>query len=120
MHQLAAAFMVEILIWGFPGSSGVLLAAYLDDELYSSRANARTVLPLVGTLCTGIMYCSGSCVIIFLLISRLTFPFGLGLVIYPTIQYQPRLRRYYAWIGTLLCTVSLLGASYTTKVRVHS
>lgn len=52
--------MVEVLVWGFPNSSGVLLAAYLDDAVYNSQKHAASVLPLVGTLCTGIMYCSGS------------------------------------------------------------
>lgn len=49
-----------MLVWGFPNSSGVLLAAYLDDPLYKSQKNAETILPLIGTLCTGIMYCSGA------------------------------------------------------------
>lgn len=57
--QLVASCVVELFVWGFPNSSGVLLAAYLDDPIYSSQKHARSVLPLVGTLCTGIMYCSG-------------------------------------------------------------
>ncbi|KIP09016.1 hypothetical protein PHLGIDRAFT_506278 [Phlebiopsis gigantea 11061_1 CR5-6] len=95
--MLVASCIVELFVWGFPNSSGVLLAAYLDDPLYSSQKHARSVLPLVGTLCTGIMYCS-------------------GLVVYPSMHYYPRLRRVYTWAGTLICFFSLLGASFTTSV----
>lgn len=56
--QLVASCVVELFVWGFPNSSGVLLAAYLKDPLYSSQKHAMSILPLVGTLCTGIMYCS--------------------------------------------------------------
>lgn len=56
--QLAVAFLIEVLVWGFPNSFGVLLAAYLQDPVYNSQVNAATLLPLTGTLCTGIMYCS--------------------------------------------------------------
>lgn len=57
--QLVAAFLTDVLIWGFPSSSGILLAAYLGNPVYSSQHSASSLLPLIGTLCTGIMYCSG-------------------------------------------------------------
>ena len=47
------------MVWGFPNSFGVLLAAYLDDPVYNTQPGASSKLPLIGTLCTGIMYCSG-------------------------------------------------------------
>ena len=31
-------------------------------------------------------------------------------------HYYPRLRTVYTWLGTLICFISLLAASYTTKV----
>lgn len=95
--MLAASSLVGMLVWGFPNSSGVLLAAYLDDPLYKSQKNAETILPLIGTLCTGIMYCS-------------------GLFIYPTIHYYPKARRIFIWSGSVICFASLLGASFTTRV----
>ncbi|GJE94721.1 MFS general substrate transporter [Phanerochaete sordida] len=97
--MLVASCVVELFVWGFPNSSGVLLAAYLKDPLYSSQKHATSILPLVGTLCTGIMYCS-------------------GLVVYPSMHYYPRLRRIYTWSGTVICFVSLLAASFTRNVTM--
>ncbi|KAJ3546048.1 hypothetical protein NM688_g5556 [Phlebia brevispora] len=94
---IIAAFLIEVLVWGFPNSFGVLLAAYLSDSVYTSQKHADSTLPLIGTLCTGVMYCS-------------------GLVIYPLMHYFPHVRRYFTWTGTIICTLSLLGASFTTKV----
>ena len=58
--QLAAGFLTEALVWGFPNTSGVLLAAYLNDPVYTSQEGADILLPLIGTLCLGIMWCSGA------------------------------------------------------------
>ncbi|KAF7798674.1 hypothetical protein EIP86_009898 [Pleurotus ostreatoroseus] len=57
---LLAGFLSDILLWGFPASSGILLAAWVSDPVYSSQNHAGSLLPLVGTVCTGIMYCSGT------------------------------------------------------------
>ena len=51
--------MVECLTWGYLGAFGVLLASYLRDPKYNSQDHASTLLPLVGNLCSGIMYISG-------------------------------------------------------------
>ena len=64
--QLVASFLVEVFVWGFPNSSGVLLAAYLKDPRYNTQQHATSILPLVGTLCTGIMYCSGIAVLLYM------------------------------------------------------
>ncbi|EKM53759.1 uncharacterized protein PHACADRAFT_99812, partial [Phanerochaete carnosa HHB-10118-sp] len=51
--------ILGFFVWGFPKSSGALLAAYLQEPLYSSQKHAMSTLPLIGTLSTGILYCSG-------------------------------------------------------------
>lgn len=118
-HQLIAAFLVEILIWGFPGSYGVLLAVYLRDPVYTNQARASSLLPLVGTLCTGIMYFSCELTQI-RSDGQISDSFlQLALVIYPTMQWYPRLRRVYTWIGTITCSASLVAASFTTDVRLQ-
>lgn len=58
-HQLAAAFMIEAIVWSFPTGFGVFLAAYLKDPDFTSQPNASSLLPLIGTLSSGIIYASG-------------------------------------------------------------
>ncbi|EKM53771.1 uncharacterized protein PHACADRAFT_98814 [Phanerochaete carnosa HHB-10118-sp] len=96
---VVASSALGCLVWGFPNSSGALLAEYMKDPLYSSQKNAASTLPLIGTLSTGILYCS-------------------GIIIYPPIYYYPRLRKIYLWSGVFICFPSLLGASYTTNVKL--
>jgi len=60
VSQLASAFIVENITWGFPSAFGVFLDAYLKDATYMSQPNAQMLLPLIGTLTSGIMYCSGT------------------------------------------------------------
>jgi hypothetical protein len=77
--KLAAAFAVEAIVWGFPDAFGVflncrnlflglsiwseqyLITAYLQDPRYASQKSATSLLPLIGTLSSGIIYCSGIC-----------------------------------------------------------
>ncbi|KAF7348227.1 hypothetical protein MSAN_01776300 [Mycena sanguinolenta] len=96
---LAAAFMVEAIVWGFPNAYGVFLDAYLQDPRYASQKNAASLLPLIGTLSSGIIYCS-------------------GIVINPIAARYPHHRRKSMWLGALLCGGSLFGASYATQVGV--
>jgi MCP family monocarboxylic acid transporter-like MFS transporter 10 len=77
----------------------VFLAYYINDPRYSNQKNATYLLPIIGNLCTGLMYFS-------------------GLIVYPMMSRYPFTRRYLTWFGTLLCCVSLLGASYTRSVTV--
>ena len=58
ISQLAGAFTVETLVWGFPNTYGVFLSVYLEDPRFGSQAHASSLLPLVGTLSSGIIYCS--------------------------------------------------------------
>ncbi|KAI0775425.1 major facilitator superfamily domain-containing protein [Irpex lacteus] len=96
---LVSAFFLEILIWGYAGSYGTLLAAYLQDPKFSTQDHASTMLPLIGNLCSGIMYIS-------------------SLVIYPSMNWYPRIRRIYTWAGLAICTASLIAASFTHKVTL--
>jgi MCP family monocarboxylic acid transporter-like MFS transporter 10 len=57
---LLAAFLVEGIVWGFPNAYGVFLAAYLKDPSFSSQKGVDSLLPLIGTLSSGIIYCSGT------------------------------------------------------------
>jgi MCP family monocarboxylic acid transporter-like MFS transporter 10 len=79
-------------------STTVFLAYYLNDPQYMNQKHASSLLPLIGTLCTGLMYC-------------------LGLIIHPLMRRYPRFaRRYFTWIGAAICWASLFGASYTRGV----
>ncbi|EPQ51107.1 MFS general substrate transporter [Gloeophyllum trabeum ATCC 11539] len=95
---LVAAFFVEAIVWGFPNSFGVFLASYLNDPRYALQKDSSSLLPLVGTLSSGIMYCSGP-------------------VIHTLTGRRPYFRRPLLWFGTFLCWASLFGASYATKVN---
>ena len=57
--QLSSAFVVEVLVWGLPNSFGVFLSNYLRDSHLISQRDAYSVLPLIGPLSSGIMFCSG-------------------------------------------------------------
>ncbi|KAF8902704.1 hypothetical protein CPB85DRAFT_1377164 [Mucidula mucida] len=56
---LLAAFFVEAIVWGFPAANGIFLDSYLTTQKYSSQPHAMSILPVIGPLGSGIMYCSG-------------------------------------------------------------
>ncbi|KAK0243884.1 MFS general substrate transporter [Armillaria nabsnona] len=93
---LVAAFFVEGLVWGFPNAFSVFLVGYLNDPSFSSQPHASSLLPLIGPLSSGIIYCSGP-------------------IIYPITARYPYHRRTSMWVGATLCWASQLGASYTAK-----
>ncbi|TFK97079.1 MFS general substrate transporter [Pterulicium gracile] len=95
---LCAAFFVEAVVWGFPHAFGVFLDAYLQDEVYSTQPNAASLLPLIGNLAWGIMYCG-------------------GVVVQPLLARFPQYKRLNLLVGTLICFGSLYGASYVLQVR---
>ncbi|KAG7445645.1 MFS general substrate transporter [Guyanagaster necrorhizus] len=96
---LLAAFVVEGVVWGFPDSFGVFLDSYLYDPKFMNQPHASSLLPLIGPLSSGMIFCSGP----------LIFPIN--------IRY-PYYRRTMMWIGVFLCGASLFGASFATKVPV--
>ncbi|KAJ7474205.1 MFS general substrate transporter [Mycena latifolia] len=94
---LAAAFVVEAVVWGFANAYGVFLDSYLQDPRYSSQQSAASLLPLTGTLSSGIIYCS-------------------GVVVIPIAARYPQHRRKSMWLGAVLCCGALFGASYATEI----
>ncbi|KAJ6504693.1 major facilitator superfamily domain-containing protein [Mycena vitilis] len=94
---LAAAFVVEAIVWGFPNAYGVFLDSYLRDQRFSSQKSATSLLPLIGTLSSGIIYCSGA-------------------FINPIAARYPEHRRKSMWLGAVMCCGSLFAASYATKI----
>lgn len=112
--QLAAAFVVEAVVWAFPSSFGVLLKAYMEEAKLASQANASELLPLVGTFSSGFMYCSGNAGLIDRLLSS-TYQQHLGPFIFPFLNRYPRMRRVCIYTGLPICCASLLGSSYATK-----
>lgn len=119
--QLAGAFVVELIVWSFPFAFGIFLSAYLEDAHWTSQKDAQSLLPLVGTLSTGIIYCSGHLMLHtwcldLLLIRWVSCIWFLGAFLNPLLDRYPRHRRTAMWIGGSLCGLSLLAASYATKV----
>ncbi|KZV73736.1 MFS general substrate transporter, partial [Peniophora sp. CONT] len=98
---LTAAFMVELAIWGFPNAFGVFLEAYLRDASLTSQPHANSLLPLAGTLSSGIIFCT----------ERFT-----GAVTYPLSTRYPYYRRHAMWIGVVVCWSALFGASFAKTV----
>ncbi|KZP31560.1 MFS general substrate transporter [Athelia psychrophila] len=92
-----ACFLKETIVWGFPTAFGVFLAEYLKNPEYLAQPGATSLLPLIGSLSTGIIYCS-------------------GLFIYPFTSRHPEWRRTLMLVGGFICWASLFGASYATKV----
>jgi len=43
-----------------PSSQADSFSAYMSDEVYSSQPHADVLLPLIGQLSTGLMFCSGA------------------------------------------------------------
>ncbi|TFY70620.1 hypothetical protein EVG20_g2379, partial [Dentipellis fragilis] len=55
---LIASAVVEALVWSLPFAYGIILSAYLQEPKLASQPHATTLLPLVGTLSSGVIYCS--------------------------------------------------------------
>ncbi|KAF8122341.1 MFS general substrate transporter [Mycena galopus ATCC 62051] len=94
---LAAAFALEAIVWGFPDAYGVFLNSYLQDPRYASQKSATSLLPLIGTLSSGIIYCSAP-------------------IINPIVARYPHHRRKSMWLGAALCSGTLFTASYATEI----
>ncbi|VDB91903.1 unnamed protein product [Peniophora sp. CBMAI 1063] len=96
---LIAAFVVELAIWGFPNAFGVFLEAYLRDTSLVNQPHAMSLLPLAGTLSSGIIFCTGA-------------------LTYPLSTRYPYYRRHAMWIGVVVCWAALFGASFAKKLCV--
>ncbi|KAJ3863778.1 major facilitator superfamily domain-containing protein [Lentinula novae-zelandiae] len=73
-----------------------LVFLYLKDTKCTAQPKASSLLPLIGPVSSGIIYCSG--------------PF-----ITPVITRYPYHKRTFMYVGTILCWASLFAASYTTQ-----
>lgn len=114
--QLVGAFFIETLVWGFPNAFGVFLAAYLEDATLISQKHASSLLPLIGTLSSGLIYASGENVVHIAIVLK-THP-EVGPVLHPLLARFPRYRRASMCVGVALSFCSLMGASYTEKARM--
>ncbi|KAG8855705.1 hypothetical protein FRB96_006749 [Tulasnella sp. 330] len=94
---LASAFLLETIVWSLPFSYGVFLNYYTTVTFAGSSDNdLKTLLPLIGTLGSGIIYIS-------------------GLPLSPFIARYPRWRNKMLYVGLGLCMVALVGAGFSTK-----
>ncbi|KAG9311579.1 MFS general substrate transporter [Chiua virens] len=94
---LLAAAVVEGVTWSIPFSFGIIIEDYLQVPEIASQRNAAKLIPLVGQLASGIIYCSAPAV-------------------YPYMNRYRTHVRPLMWFGMTLCWTSLLIASYSRKV----
>lgn len=92
--MLAGSVVVNILIWGFAFSFGVLQEYYNTHEPFASAPNG---IAAIGTTATGLSY--------------LLLP-----IYFAIYQRWPRLRKYSMWAGIPLLSGSLLAASFANSV----
>ncbi|KAF8608593.1 MFS general substrate transporter [Ceratobasidium sp. AG-I] len=92
---LAGSFVLELLVWALPFSYGVFLNHYTSHHLFDGPQ--EFLLPLVGTLSSGIIYLT-------------------SIAIMPALGRYPHQRQNLMRFGAVLCVVSLLGAAFATQV----
>ncbi|KAK4547460.1 hypothetical protein LTR36_001116 [Oleoguttula mirabilis] len=91
---LAGCFVINVFIWGFAFSFGVLQEYYTTHEPFASSPQG---IPAIGTTATGLMY--------------LLMPvYFLGL------QRWPVLKRYSTWASLPVVAAALIGASFAQTV----
>lgn len=88
---LAAAFVVEALVWGFPFSFGVFQDYYSTHPPFEGQSN----IAAIGTCALGIMY--------------LDLP-----IIFAAIQRWPRCRQYLTPVGLLIICLAMGLSSFST------
>jgi MFS family permease len=92
---LAGCFVINVLVWGFAFSFGVLQEYYASHEPFSAEPNG---IAAIGTTATGLMY--------------LLMP-----VYFSVLQRWPRMKRYSVWASLPLIAGSLIGASFAQSVE---
>ncbi|KAG8942204.1 hypothetical protein FRC00_011939, partial [Tulasnella sp. 408] len=92
---LASAWILELLVWSFPFSYGVFLN-YYTTVLFPPDDPQLNLLPVVGTLSSGIIYIA-------------------SVVILPLIIQYPGHMRRVSFVGLLLCVLGLVGAGFSTR-----
>ncbi|KAK5168102.1 uncharacterized protein LTR77_006670 [Saxophila tyrrhenica] len=91
---LAGCFIINVLIWGFAFSFGVLQEYYTSHEPFASQ---RAGIATIGTVATGLMY--------------LLMP-----IYFSALQRWPRLKRISTWASLPIVAGSLVGASFAQTV----
>lgn len=84
-----------MLVWSTPFSYGVFLNHYTTHKTFDSSQNF--LLPLIGTLSSGIMYMASMFVV-------------------PVIASYPQHRTSLMYLGLGICVSGLLGAAFATEV----
>ncbi|CAE6430123.1 unnamed protein product [Rhizoctonia solani] len=92
---LAGGFFVELLIWALPFTYGVFLNHYTSHHLFDGPE--EFLLPLVGTLSSGIIYLT-------------------SLFVMPLLTRYPQHRQTMMRTGAVLCVVAIIGAAFSTRV----
>ncbi|KAG9030145.1 hypothetical protein FRB95_004283 [Tulasnella sp. JGI-2019a] len=91
---LASASLLEVIVWALPFSYGVFLNYYSTVTFSdSSDGDLKTLLPLIGTLSSGIIYIS-------------TLPLSAFIVRYP------QWRNNMSYVGLGLCIAGLVGSAF--------
>jgi hypothetical protein len=91
---LAGCFVINVLIWGFAFSFGVLQEYYTTHEPFSAQPGG---VATIGTVATGLMY--------------LMMPVYFGVL-----QRWPYLKRWSIWAALPVVAGSLIGASFANTV----
>lgn len=102
---LISAFIVELVVWGTPSAYGVFLQYYTENGIgKNSNMSDSSLLPLVGSFASGLMYL-------------------LGPPVAWLINPRPKWRVPAIRIGCLICCLALLISSFATtvsKIRLSS
>ncbi|TKA23234.1 hypothetical protein B0A50_07627 [Salinomyces thailandicus] len=91
---LAGCFVINVLIWGFSFSFGVLQEYYSGVEAFSSSPSG---IAAIGTTATGLMY--------------LLMP-----AYFVVLQRWPALKLWSTWASVPIVAVALIGASFAQRV----
>ncbi|SJK97120.1 related to monocarboxylate transporter [Armillaria ostoyae] len=88
---MISAWLVELLVWSYPFSYGVFLNYYTSHEFKDSPS---TLLVLVGSLSTGLIYLS-------------------SIVVFPIIARYPARKKQMMYVGLGLSVAGLIGAAFS-------
>ncbi|KAK0214275.1 major facilitator superfamily domain-containing protein [Armillaria nabsnona] len=88
---MISAWLVELLVWSYPFSYGVFLNYYASHEFKDSSS---TLLALVGSLSTGLIYLS-------------------SIVVFPVIARYPARKKQMMYVGLGLSVAGLIGAAFS-------
>ncbi|KAJ3549518.1 hypothetical protein NM688_g5169 [Phlebia brevispora] len=84
---LIAAFFVEVVVWGFPNAYGAFLVDYLKNPSYATQGHASSLLPLIGPLSSGIMYCMIQ-VLVLVALQGVVYALGGCMIYAPCVYYM--------------------------------